>query len=211
MCKTARDSFYFFTKVVLTSDDGLACAVSSAGFYFGRNVLTNLQFNNKVNSSMDEESHGIDGLRIINDTGHLEGVSKSEMPDVYRRLSITDGGDVSPEDWEKLERLKGLAELMDSVFFWCWTEKTANGFTPRHPKAAQNRFVAMTALVRPDLIEGKSYEEIGEQIGVGKAWLSALAKDFQKNFGLKFQRSHKDGGNHAAAAKKVWQKKNAKT
>jgi len=210
MCKTARDSFYFLTKVVLTSDDGLACAVSSAGLYFGRNVLTNLRLNNKVNFNMDDEPCGIGGLRIINETGHLEGVDKSEMSDVYRRLSITDGGDVSPEDWERLEKLKGLAELMDSVFFWCWTEKTASGFTPRHPKAAQNRFVAMTALVRPDMIGDKSYEQIGEQIGVGKAWLSAMAKDFQKNFGLKFQRSHKDGGNHSAAAKKVWQKKKAK-
>lgn len=132
------------------------------------------------------------------------------MNDVYRRLSITDGGDVAQEDWDRLERLKGLSELMDEVFFWCWTEKTDEGFKPRHAKTAQKRFVAMTALVKPDLIGDMTYAQIGEHVGISKQWMSAMAKDFQSNFGLKFSRSHKNDGKNSAAQSKSWQKRKSK-
>lgn len=155
------------------------------------------------------ESNGIHGLRIVNYSGHPASVSPDAMGDIRSRLSVTDGGDVAPEDWERLDKIKGLAELLDSVFFWCWTKETNRGIIYRHPKAAQKRFVAMTALVRPDLIRDKSYEEIGEVVGIGKAWMSAMSKDFQNSFGLKFQRSHKNGGNNSASAKKTWQKRKA--
>ena len=153
------------------------------------------------------EGNGIHGLRIVNYSGHPASVSPDAMGDIRSRLSVTDGGDVDPEDWDRLEKLKGLTELLNSVFFWCWTKDTPRGIIYRHPKAAQKRFLAMTALVRPDLIKEKSYDKIGSVVGITKQMMSLMAKDFQNSFGLKFQRSHKNGGNNSASAKKTWEKR----
>ena len=99
-----------------------------------------------------------------------------------------------------------MAEVFDEILFWCWNVKVGGVYRIRKFKAAQNRFVAMTALVKPDVFNGKSYEEIAKKIGATKSHLSAMAKDFQKEFGLKFQRSYRDDGKFSAAAKKSWSK-----
>ena len=138
---------------------------------------------------------------------HISGMLDAQgVREAHEALSVKySEGYVSPEDYARLEKLKGLSELFEEVLFWCWNYRGADGqFKLRRFPAAQNRFVALTALVKPDFFDGMSYDEIGNRIGVTKQNLSNMARDFQKEFGLKFRRSHRETELHSAAAKKTW-------
>ena len=95
-----------------------------------------------------------------------------------------------------------MSDSLRDVLDWCWRTK----FGPRKLKGAQHCFVALTALVRPELVGDMSYEQIGRRLGVGKSNISRIARSFQKEFGVKFSRSHRADNLHAAAARESWQK-----
>jgi len=69
------------------------------------------------------------------------------------------------------------------ILGWVWQ----SGF-----ESAQRKFAAMTAGLRPDLIDNASYEEIGRKLGCVKATIAKAARNFQKQFNLKFSRSRQD-------------------
>ena len=79
------------------------------------------------------------------------------------------------------------AELLTAILEFVWTEERTG---PRPPGAAFRRFAAASALLRPELLDNKSYAELGAEIGCTKANLSLLAGQFQRRVGLKFRRSN---------------------
>jgi hypothetical protein len=120
-------------------------------------------------------------------------------------------GYVSPQDYDRLEKIKAMSEILDDILFWCWNVKHADGtFGKRGINSAKNHFVVLTALVKPDFLGGMTYEELGKRTSVTKQNLSVIAKNFEKEFGVKFRRSHREDSKHSEAAKKTWEKKRAK-
>ncbi|HZL13168.1 MAG TPA: hypothetical protein VFC85_03405 [Verrucomicrobiae bacterium] len=69
------------------------------------------------------------------------------------------------------------------ILGWIWQ----SGF-----ESAQCKFAAMTAGLRPDLLDDASYEEIGSKLGCVKATIAKAARNFQKQFNIKFSRSRQD-------------------
>ena len=131
---------------------------------------------------------------------------KGRMDEIAMRDYRSSEGYVSPEDYERLDKIKAMSETLEEIMFWCWNVRGANGkYKLRKFNSAQNHFVAFTALVRPDFFDGMSYEEIGKKIKISKQRLSIMAKSFQKEFGVKFRRSHNETDKHSAAAKASWQ------
>jgi len=155
----------------------------------------------------DAESNfmGATGINIQSRGGYLVALKPQEKREAVEAFSTNGEGFVSAEDWDRLDKIKQMAEVLDEILFWCWNVKVGEKYRLRKFKSAQNCFVAMTALVKPELLEGKTYEEIGSCIGIGKARMSAMARDFQVQFGLTFNRGIRDGAAHSAAAKKSWQ------
>jgi len=78
------------------------------------------------------------------------------------------------------------AELLSGVLIWIWR----SDLKLKNPRSAFRRFVVISALMRPGLLGSKSYSEIGKQLGCTKQALSAIAKEFERDFGLRFRRSH---------------------
>lgn len=151
------------------------------------------------------------GLHIQNRYGQSARLESSEMHDFHRKTSTPPGEDhVSDEDWRRLEKIKGLSELFDDVLFWCWHVKVGDAYKVRQFRAAQNRFVVITALVKPEIFNHDSYDKIAEKLGTTKALLSFYAKEFQAEVGLKFQRSKKDDNGYSESSKKAWQERKKK-
>jgi len=162
---------------------------------------------------MDNENdfNSMAGVHFQNQSGGPVSLDKQSLREAGEKLSTRfNEGFVSDEDWVRIERIKGLAELFDNVLFWCWHVKVGGVYKLRKYRAAQNRFVAMTALIKPEIFNHDSYESIAGKIGTTKALLSLYAKEFQTDVaGLKFQRSKKDGDSHSVSAKKTWQERKA--
>jgi len=92
------------------------------------------------------------------------------------------------------EKFHELGEALNKILNWCWVGERR----PRRGRAAFNRFVAMCAVVRPEIFNNQSYKIIGKSIGVSKPMISVLATKFQREFGVHFRRSHR----HTAMGKK---------
>jgi hypothetical protein len=157
-----------------------------------------------------EKLNGCEGVHFKRQDGSPVVLDKQGMREAHIALSTPCEGGATSEDWERLERIKGLAELFDEVLFWCWNVRIDGGYKIRKYRAAQNRFVAITALVKPDVFNGDSYELIAGRLGITKQLLSNYAKEFQEEFGLKFQRSHRAYTLHSSAAKKSWKERKSK-
>ncbi len=159
---------------------------------------------------MDEDpddSNLLNGFRI---NGYL---SKASLRSANNSFSTDhphhkSEGFVNDDDYERLEKIRGLTAIFDEVLFWCWNVKCADGsFKVRTIRSAQNNFLIMTALVKPEILDGMSYEEIGMKAGITRQNISRVANDFQNEFGLTFRRSRPTNGSHAIAAKKAWEKR----
>ena len=86
------------------------------------------------------------------------------------------------------ENVHELAEALRAVLDWVWRENGA----VRKPKSAMIRFVALSATLDPDLLDGMSYEKIGHKFGrVTKAAVSCAALAFQDKFAVQFSRSRR--------------------
>lgn len=79
------------------------------------------------------------------------------------------------------------AELVRQLFAWIWS-----GRAPVH--AAMVRFAALSAGLRPELLDHKSYREIGAQLNCTRQNLSKAAVQFQEAFRMKFARSRSERG-----------------
>ena len=108
-----------------------------------------------------------------------------------------DGGEDEPDD-----RVKTLAVAFDRILRWCWKTQMDRC---RQKRASFFRFMALTAAMRPDLMDNASYAKLGKEYGVTKSLLSKLAVEFQSEFGVHFRRSMKVG-----AVESRWGKKSNK-
>ncbi len=119
-------------------------------------------------------------------------------------------GYVSPEDYRRLDKICEMSEVMDAVLLWCWKPIWDRGkFRARGFGSACTRFVAMTTMLKPDLFEGLSYEQIGNKMSVTKQQISQAAKGFESEFGVKFRRSKVSKTNkNSESAKIAWRKRN---
>lgn len=81
------------------------------------------------------------------------------------------------------------AEFLSSFLVWAWGKK-------RKPKAALTRLVVFTASVRPDLMDGKTFKELGKEIGLSRAALSKQSLELSDALAIKFTRSRDAKGRH---------------
>ncbi len=75
------------------------------------------------------------------------------------------------------------AMALGLILAWIWH----TGF-----ESAQRKFAAMSAGLRPDLLDDASYEEIGSKLGCVKATIAKSARNFQQKFNFRFTRSRQD-------------------
>jgi len=87
----------------------------------------------------------------------------------------------APPQASRHEAAAALRELLA----WCWRD----GRLAKRPESGFVKFVAMSAAVCPQLLDGFTYEQIAAKLGVTKACLSKQAVLFQDHFKLKFRRS----------------------
>jgi hypothetical protein len=84
------------------------------------------------------------------------------------------------------------AAAFSKILAWIWSTG---------PKHAQIKWLVLTAGLRPDLLDDKTYREIGIICGRTRAAISKAARKFQKTFGIKFARSRsEDSCAHMATA-----------
>jgi hypothetical protein len=76
------------------------------------------------------------------------------------------------------------ARALELILDWIWSGPHNRLRTPI------TRFVVFSACLRPDLLNGKTFAEIGKDLGVTKACLSKSAINFQKHFRFKFSRTY---------------------
>ena len=94
------------------------------------------------------------------------------------------------EGGHSADQIKDLASALSRILQWCWM----NGYNNNRPnKSSYVHFVAMTAALRPDLVGDSSYQKLGKDLGVTRAWMSRLALQFQDEFGCHFRRSRRQG------------------
>jgi len=95
--------------------------------------------------------------------------------------------------------LEQSAEAVALILQWVWS---GDDFT-----AAFRKFAAITAAVRPDILNDSSYKQIGEKLGCTRASISKSALNFQDHFKIKFSRSRSESARANMAAKRLSQNK----
>lgn len=99
------------------------------------------------------------------------------------------GNPLDAELTEATAEVRELGEALSAILRWVWR----NGQKQRRPRPAVTRFMALSAVLNPDLFDGDSYQVIGaEFVGVTKAAVSKAAVQFQDEFGVHFRRSRKE-------------------
>ena len=86
------------------------------------------------------------------------------------------------------------AMALSLILGWIWQ----SGF-----ESAQRKFAAMSAGLRPDLLNDATYEEIGSKLGCVKATIAKAARNFQKQFNMKFSRSQQDAARAKMRARRL--------
>ena len=103
-------------------------------------------------------------------------LTESVLPAVYGDEPLTD------------DQIPVLADALARILHWCWHNKSERLLAIPQ---AMHRFTAMCAVIRPDLLNDMSYQQIAAKLGVTKACLSKNAIQFQDNFQLHFRRSRR--------------------
>jgi hypothetical protein len=94
----------------------------------------------------------------------------------------------------------GLREILA----WSWSSPSGKT-TDIH--GAFVKFLALSATMRPELFDGQTYKELGEQVGCTRANISKAAVRFAEHFGgLHFRRQHNGRDNMRAARVRSYQK-----
>lgn len=108
--------------------------------------------------------------------GHLELVVNFDHQAVESEL---DGVEVQSDETD------AMARMLSRIIVWIWGRRIEY-------KAALNRLVSLTAGLRPDILQNRSYLELGRMLGCTKQNLSRTALMAQKEFGVKFARSRQE-------------------
>ena len=132
-------------------------------------------------------------LQEVNHTApEVHGITEFDYDEVDRLLS--DIEETEPDDLEK------IAEMFGMMLRFLWPANLSI-------RAAAIRFITLTAGIRPDLVDGKTYLEIAKQFGVTKASISKSALKIQDSLGIKFRNSRNisDREQMRAAQHKIYQ------
>jgi hypothetical protein len=129
----------------------------------------------------DDEHH-------IPDPCHFAGNSERILVSEFDYDAIDRGNPLAAE----LERdeMPAAADALGRVMDWCWREPKGNR---RDQPTAYRHFLALSAVMRPDLFDNVSYTTLAKENGITKAWISKLATQFQDEFGIHFRRSRRQG------------------
>ena len=85
------------------------------------------------------------------------------------------------------EAIVCTAEALSRILDWCF--RPGGGRNKAPARAASLRFISMCAVMRPDLLEGKSYDKIAQNLGVTKKVISKHAVEFHKRFKIHSRRN----------------------
>jgi hypothetical protein len=97
-------------------------------------------------------------------------------------------------DWSGVDQLLGeleplpedsiaqAAEALSRILVFCWGNRTSL-------QTALARFTAVSGTLRPDLLDGASFEEIGRQCGLTKQSISRMSLRWCDSLGLKMRRN----------------------
>ena len=143
---------------------------------------------------VESKSHGSCGEIADGETVYKFGSVDFDYDAVDRGNPLMAAIEDAPEDG-----VKTLAVAFDRILRWCWKTQMDRC---RQKRASFFRFMALTAAMRPDLMDNASYAKLGKEYGVTKSLLSKLAVEFQSEFGVHFRRSMKVG-----AVESRWGKK----
>jgi hypothetical protein len=100
-----------------------------------------------------------------------------------------DGHGVKSEDWDSI---KEASDGLQKLLLWIWESRDfKNSFI---------RFVAMSAAMRPGLLDDRSYAQIAKKIKCTKSFISYDVKLFERKFGLHFRRSRRAESSEAFRA-----------
>jgi hypothetical protein len=117
--------------------------------------------------------------------GAISQITHFDFDDVDRALGLIES---TPAD-ARAE----AAELVAQLMIWIWGSGAV--------KTALVRMTAMTAGLRPGLLQDKTYKALGQELGVSKQTLSKTALRFSAAFDTKLARSRSDiGRRHMAEA-----------
>lgn len=89
-----------------------------------------------------------------------------------------------PEQYEA-EKPITTDDLVDRIFADCLGFLFVYCFTPEGCSLdiAQRRFIALTYIYRPDLIEGRSVQDIAREMNVGKGTIGQMLADLREEIG----------------------------
>jgi hypothetical protein len=122
------------------------------------------------------------------------------MDDVINRL---DGPAPEAEFRQKPSTMATAADGLREILHWCWRSEKSQR---RSPLAAFRQWLALSAVINPDLFDAKTFRQMGKEFGCTRALLSKNATAFSKRFGLHFRRQHNGQATMRAARLRSYQK-----
>jgi hypothetical protein len=129
---------------------------------------------------MNKKEHG--NLSLEQDHVAFTETSESELVEFFPFDDLDkDTAEFFANASPDVQRESAMA--LGLILAWVWQ----SGF-----ETAQRKFAAMTAGLRPDLLDDASYAEIAAKLGCVKATISKAAMSFQERFNMKFSRSRQD-------------------
>ena len=116
--------------------------------------------------------------------GHLAAIEDFDFEAVYKRLDgdRMERGNPLADETERPTNYAHAGDALELLLLWIWSKPDFD--------VAFNRFVSMSAVMRPELLDNMSYVQLAAKLGVTKACISKNALDFSRAFGLRFRRSH---------------------
>src|ERR1022692_1150070 len=84
------------------------------------------------------------------------------------------------------------ADALRDIWAWFWEQPNF--------KVAFLKFVAVTGVMRPELLDSESYAQIGKKLNCSRSNISRLAIKFQDAHGVHYRRSKRDGAREKYSA-----------
>jgi len=142
------------------------------------------------NKTIHREYVGEDGARIAFCDGQREAVVDFD----YSHIDDLLQGNPFPEESPMATAGDGLGALLR----WCWAKHGEDGTQNERLrvtlKTSFRRFIVLSILLHPDLLDGMTFEEVAKRIGCTKSSLSKTGIQFSKHFGMHFRRQRRVSG-----------------
>lgn len=140
---------------------------------------------------------------IAFDESHHKFIGTTDFPrdEIFDRLDGVSPPAAAPA---RPEAMTLAGDALGELLTWVWRSPT-HKTTDIH--GAFVKFLALSSTMRPELFDGQTYKELGEQVGCTRANISKAAVRFAEHFGgLHFRRQHNGRDNMRAARVRSYQK-----